>query len=105
MRVYIAGPMTGLPDWNFPAFNWAAAEWRAAGWEVLNPAEAFDGDTNRPYVEYVEHDIELLKTCDAIAMLRGWDGENARGSVWERAIAQHFLGLKVYDADKPVPPR
>jgi hypothetical protein len=24
-RVYIAGPMTGLPDYNFPAFNAAAA--------------------------------------------------------------------------------
>ena len=61
------------------------------------PAEAFDGDQNRPYREYVEHDMALLKTCDAIAMLPGWDGPNARGSVWERAVAQ-LLGLAVYDA-------
>lgn len=45
MRVYIAGPMTGLPEYNFPAFHAAAKAWRDAGWEVLNPAEAFDGDT------------------------------------------------------------
>ena len=27
--VYIAGPMTGLPDFNYPAFHAAASAWRA----------------------------------------------------------------------------
>jgi hypothetical protein len=96
-RVYIAGPMTGLPDFNFPAFNAAAAAWRAAGWDVLNPAEAFDGATDKPYKEYVRHDMVLLRSCDAIALLPGWDGPAARGSVWEHAIAV-MLELAVYDA-------
>lgn len=96
--------MTGLPEWNFPLFHWAAAEWRALGWEVLNPAEAFDGETDRPYHEYVDHDIDLLRTCDAIAMLPEWDHADARGSIWERAIAKKLLGLPVYDANNPVPP-
>ena len=103
MRVYIAGPMTGLPDYNFPAFNAAAAAWRAAGWDVLNPAEAFNGDQTRPYREYVAHDMAILQTCDAIAMLPGWDGPNARGSVWEREIAL-LLGLAIHDATEPVAP-
>jgi hypothetical protein len=103
MRVYIAGPMTGLPDYNFPAFNAAAQAWRVAGWEVLNPAESFDGRTDLPYEEYVEHDLDLLKTCDAIAMLPGWNGSNARGSVWERAIARRWFRIPVYDALSPVP--
>lgn len=104
MRVYIAGPMTGIPEWNFPAFNAAAAAWRGAGWEVLNPAEAFDGDPSRPYRDYVEHDIALLRSCDAIAMLPGWDGAGARGSVWEWGIARDMLGLYVLDAEGPIPP-
>lgn len=106
MRLYIAGPMTaiGPPTYNFPAFNAAAAAWREVGWEVLNPAESFDGRTNLPYRDYVEHDIELLKTCDAIALLPGWDGEGARGSVWEWGISKQMLGLLVYDATKPEPP-
>lgn len=102
MRVYIAGPMTGLPEYNFPAFNAAAAAWREAGWEVLNPAESFEGRTDLPYEEYVDHDIDLLVTCDAIAVLPGWNGANARGSVWERAIARKLLRIAVYDASSPV---
>ena len=35
-RIYIAGPMTGLPDFNYPAFNAAAARMRALGFEVEN---------------------------------------------------------------------
>lgn len=103
MKVYIAGPMTGLPEYNFPAFHAAAAAWRAAGWEVVNPAEEFDGQTDLPYRAYVERDMQTLLGCDAIAMLPGWDGPGARGSVWERAVADH-LGLFVFDASEPVEP-
>jgi len=38
-RIYISGPMTGLPEHNFPAFHAAAERLRKAGWEVNNPAE------------------------------------------------------------------
>lgn len=101
-KVYIAGPMTGLSEHNFPAFNAAAAAWREKGWIVLNPAESFDGRTDLPYEGYVDHDIDLLETCDAIAMLPGWNGPNARGSVWERAIARRLFKIPVYDAACPV---
>lgn len=102
-RIYIAGPMTGLPEFNFPAFHAAAKAWRDAGWEVVNPAEEFDGDTERTYREYVEHDMRHIVGCDAIAMLPGWDGPGARGSVWERAVAD-WMGLLIYDATQPAPP-
>lgn len=104
MRLYLAGPMTGLPDYNFPAFHAAAAQWRALGWEVENPAEHFNGDQTRPYREYVENDLRQLRKCDAIAVLPGWDGPNARGSVWEREVAEQLLGLPVLDARYPVAP-
>jgi hypothetical protein len=103
-RVYIAGPMTGLPEFNYPAFYAAAEAWRAAGWDVINPAESFDGDDSRPYRDYVEVDLATLKTCDAIAMLPGWDGANARGAVWEREVARTLLNLPVLDARYPIRP-
>ncbi len=101
-RIYISGRMSGIPEDNYPAFNKAAAEWRAAGWEVDNPAEAFNGDRSKTLMDYAARDVDALRTCDAIAMLPGWDDKEARGSVWEYVIATRLLGLKVYDATKPV---
>jgi hypothetical protein len=102
-RIYIAGPMTGLPHSNYPAFHAAAGAWRAKGWEVENPAEHFGGAEDRTYVEYVEADIVDLQVCDAIAMLPAWDAGHS-GAIWERAIAVHLLKIPVYDAEQPVEP-
>src|SRR6185312_6165482 len=57
-----------------------------------------------PYREYVDHDIELIRKADAIALLPGWDGEGARGSVWERAIGV-LLGEQIFDAGSPCAPK
>ncbi|WP_319942079.1 DUF4406 domain-containing protein [Pseudomonas quasicaspiana] len=38
-RIYISGPMTGLPDFNFPAFAAEANRLRGLGFDVVNPAE------------------------------------------------------------------
>lgn len=38
-RVYLAGPMAGIPHFNFPRFNAIAAGLRANGHTVFNPAE------------------------------------------------------------------
>jgi hypothetical protein len=103
MRVYLSGPMTGLPDCNFPAFHAAAAAWRSMGWDVANPAESFGGDATLPYLTYCRHDVKLLKTCDLIAVLPGWDAPTARGSLWEVAIAAELLKLPIADALAPFP--
>ena len=42
-KIYLSGPMTGLPEWGFPAFYAAEAKWIAAGWAVMNPARNFGG--------------------------------------------------------------
>lgn len=37
--VYLSGPMTGLPDFNYPAFHDAAQRLRSIGHRVESPAE------------------------------------------------------------------
>lgn len=84
MILYLAGPMTGMPGWNFPAFHAAAAQLRAAGYEVVTTAEGCD-DTSKPWEFYMRRAIKALVDCDAIAVLPGW-GES-RGARIEEGLA------------------
>jgi hypothetical protein len=91
-RIYIAGPMTGIPDHNFPLFNEVAAKLRAADWEVINPAEhgVVEGAV---WADYLRYDIKKLMDCGAIYLLPGW--EQSKGASLEVMIARR-LGFKFY---------
>jgi hypothetical protein len=92
MRVYVAGPMSGIKDHNFPAFHATAAALRAAGYDVVNPAEQeYNNDLTRPWDFYMRRDIPLLCTCDAIYMLQGWGA--SKGATLEYVIATR-LGME-----------
>lgn len=82
-RIYISGPMTGIPDYK-KNFNEAEETLKMAGWDVVNPAKIDDflGDCNFSYDELLKIDIALLDTCDGIYMLEGW--ENSRGALIEK---------------------
>lgn len=102
MRVYTAGPMTGLPDYNFPAFHEAARRIRAEGHEVHNPAESFDGATDLPRETYMRFDIGLILDSDAVAVLPRW--QRSKGARLEVAVAV-AIGIPVLWASdlSPVP--
>ncbi|HEO9918795.1 TPA: DUF4406 domain-containing protein [Enterobacter asburiae] len=51
MKIYIAGPMSGLPDFNRAAFNHAHVFLGANGHVVLNPALLPDGLTQAEYMD------------------------------------------------------
>lgn len=89
-RVYIAGPMTGLPEFNYPAFNKAAARLRDLGFHVENPAENPD-PPGKIWEGYMRMAIAQLVTCDTIALLPGWDA--SRGARIEYDLAG-TLGLR-----------
>lgn len=90
-RIYVAGPMTGLPDLNFPAFNAMAAKLRAEGWHVENPAE--HGVVNgAEWADYLRFDIGLLASCEAIMLLPGWS--KSKGANLEVHIARQ-LGMPI----------
>lgn len=79
--LYIAGPMTGLPNHNYDAFNEAAEQLRAAGFTVLNPVDIDTDGTEpgeKPWVWYMRRTLKMMLDADAIATLPGW--RNSRGA-------------------------
>lgn len=94
-RTYIAGPMTGLPDFNHPAFNAAAAALRAQGRTIINPAD-HGVVTGAAWADYVRADLALLAGCESIYLLPGWS--RSRGALLEHHVAR-TLGMPVEFAD------
>ncbi|WP_238591868.1 DUF4406 domain-containing protein, partial [Pseudomonas abietaniphila] len=94
-RIYVAGPMTGIEDYNFPAFNAAAAKLRAKGWQVENPAEHELAD-NLEWADYMAYDLTRLGLCGAIYLLPGWS--KSKGAMIEWNIAR-ALGMQVQFAN------
>ena len=115
MKVYLAGPMRGLPDWNFPEFDRAREAWQKAGHHVFCPAALVramgypldgpaepDTEAGRQHLRHVIlSDVACILQADALVLLPGWEG--SRGCTVEVALAQ-FLGLPLFDATKPFTP-
>ena len=95
-RIYISGPMTGLPGLNFGAFHCAAAQLRALGYEVVNPAEKQSETEDLSWEEYLRQDLQQMLTCDTIALLPGW--ETSKGAHLELHVA-HRVGMRVTTVD------
>lgn len=106
ITLYVAGPMTGLPQFNVPLFNEVAAKLRDDGYTVINPAEldspemqkqalaSPDGNlanleklTNETWGDVLARDVKVIAdSADAIVCLPGW--YKSRG-----ARLEVFVGL------------
>lgn len=97
LRVYLAGPMTGRPCWNFRAFAAAAVRLRLLGAAVTSPPEiavacGFDpaaGDVAPDVLaRIIEAETEALLDSDAVLLLPDWhtsEGTRAELSIAEAA--------------------
>jgi hypothetical protein len=94
-KIYIAGPMTGLPDYNYPAFNIMERVLRELGYSnILNPADIAGGETGHHYSYYIRESLKLISRADAVVFLNGW--ENSKGANLEFHAAS-LMGLKLWD--------
>lgn len=75
MTIYIAGPMTGIENYNFDRFNAKEAELIEKGHRILNPAKI---GILPEYKMYWPINCAMLDGADAIYMLDGW--ENSPGA-------------------------
>lgn len=105
MKLYIAGPMTGIPAWNFPAFDAAALYLRGCGYTVVNPAEldrecGFTQQQHTVSAEFLRsamrRDLAAICDCDGVAVLENW--QSSLGACIEVALAVR-LGLRIIDAE------
>ncbi|MCL2162343.1 MAG: DUF4406 domain-containing protein [Betaproteobacteria bacterium] len=96
-RVYVSGPMTGLPELNFPVFYAEARRLRELGYTVINPAELNKNETRR--AQCMRRDIRALTLCDAVQLLPGWRA--SKGAALELAVAKE-LGMQVFDHYNPI---
>lgn len=109
MKIYLAGPMRGIPEFNFPRFHQVAAELRAQGHEVFNPAErdneahgadiSVGNDTGCEEQAAREHGFNvrealeadcvwICRHAEAIVLLSGWADSNG-------ARAERRLGIAI----------
>lgn len=84
-KVYVAGPMTGLPEYNRPAFFAEAQALQLAGCAVLNPATLPDGMEQH---EYMQICVAMVQVADELVMLPGWERSSG-------AVAEHALAVKL----------
>lgn len=110
MKIYLSGPMTGMPHYNVPYFNSAAKYLRAAGFEVTNPV-----DTDSPELaaaaeqsldgadEYVDSQHPSVLGDDVVDLLIGGhdaivilaEGFQSRGCLTE-LVAARMAGIPAF---------
>lgn len=101
--IYIAGPMSGIPEFNFPKFFEVERKLIRQGYNVFNPANKSNETAVVEHSSYGEGDALALVSsgwdfrqayiwdttkviqANAIYMLKGW--ENSPGARGEHAVA------------------
>ena len=121
MKYYVAGPMSGIPQFNYPLFDKVSAALKEAGHETFNPAEMDDAETRKEAMaskdgilaggacngeswgDFLSRDVKLIADSEinAICLLPGW--EKSRGARMEAfvCISLNYPAFE-WTIDRPV---
>lgn len=110
--LYIAGPMTGYPQFNIPAFDKAAEYLRDSGYVVTSPAEldgpvvraqlmlskhghAYDLPVSLTWGDFLARDVKMMADdgIEGVVVLSGW--HKSKGARLETFVAHALCGLPV----------
>lgn len=114
MKIYVAGPMSGIPNGNLASFRFAEAMLKAKGHEAVVPADLPPWPHDEecppgPRAEGSPHsapchlrvDVAALVACDGAVFLDGW--QHSAGARLEMAVAaQCALDILFIDAEGDV---
>lgn len=118
MRLYIAGPMTHIPQFNFPAFDAMAVALRESGYDVVSPAElddpvdraaalaspdgshlSYGTGVKKTWGQFLARDVILIADGDAVGPIDGIvvlpDWHKSRGARLETFVGRMLCGLPV----------
>lgn len=101
MKVYIAGKITGDPDY-WEKFLWAQEDLERQGFTVLNPADLPEG--MRP-ADYMRICLSMMESADVVAFLP--DYTESRGAqlewAWCQYVGKTTMYLSVMSFYRPYP--
>jgi len=111
MKIYIAGPMTGIRDFNFPEFRKMEKWMEGWGIDYISPVD-MDSDygliftkeematgrmsANKSLDSIIRRDVGAILECTGIVMLKGW--EDSRGAMAEWHVARWAGRNMFYEA-------
>jgi len=86
-KIYLSGPIAGINEKTYKD-NFSQAEKRVR--EFVNEDDIIVNPAKLPaihdtWADYLVQDLLMLKDCDIIVMLPGWEG--SKGAIVERAFA------------------
>lgn len=99
--IYIAGPMTGYPNYNYDSFHAVERQLRDNGYQwINNPATHYEGRQDLEWSVYIHKALDVVMNSEAVVVLPGW--MDSPGARLEVAVAVG-IGHEVYSAieDKP----
>lgn len=87
MKIYISGPCSHLTMAEVTiAFGNAKSKLHRFGFDVVSPLD--NGlDWNAPWAEHLLRDLDMMRGCQAVYMLSGW--QQSAGAKMERIFAIH----------------
>jgi len=120
--IYLAGPMRGIPHFNFPRFHAVTSLLRKDGHTVFNPAEKDierlgndlsagnpTGDEKQAANEgfslrqALAEDCEFIcKQADTVMMLPGWEKSNGAQAEQRLAVALQSEGVEIVYLSEPL---
>ena len=97
MKIYLSGKITGLDKEVYTRqFERAETFYKTSGFDVINPVkigeEILKQNPSATWEDFMQKDLEALKTCTHIVLLEGW--EESKGAKMEKAEAEK-LGLEI----------
>lgn len=108
LKIYVSGPISGIPEANRNEFEDAASLVREAGADALIPHHISPGHSGvcvpdgryersgHTYACHMRADVLAMLGCDGVVMLPGW--EQSHGARLEHQVAAvcglpvHYLG-------------